>query len=172
MLRVAVTGPESTGKTTLCQDLAQHYNALWAPEYARTYLEELQAPYDQEDLLKMAKGHVHAQEALIAQHPEARLLVTDTEMLVMHIWSQHSYQQTHPWITAQMQQQPYDLYLLTNIDLPWQPDPLREHPELRAFFFNWYEKELKQRGWPYVVISGNNAASRLQMATNAIDKLL
>lgn len=167
--RIMITGPESTGKSWLAQSLAEHYSTLWAPERARTYLEEINRPYTEGDLLQIAQEQLALEDEL-AQRAN-RLLFCDTGMLVMKIWSEHAYGRCHPWILEQARTRSYAHHLLPNIDLPWQPDPQREHPHLRSFFFNWYQQELEKAGRSYTLISGQGK-ERLQQAIHAIDRLL
>ncbi|MGV3538745.1 MAG: AAA family ATPase [Rufibacter sp.] len=167
-LKIAVTGPESTGKSTLSQQLAQHYGAPWVPEYAREYLDLLGRPYEAHDLEEIAKGQLERWQQAAAENPP--LLFLDTELLVLKIWSEHAYGVCAPFILEQLKKQTVDLYLLSDIDLPWEPDPLREHPHLRQFFFDWYKRELEVMGVPYVVISGS-AEERLLNAVEAVEQL-
>lgn len=166
--RIMITGPESTGKSRLAQSLATHFNTLWVPERARSYLDELARPYTEDDLLQMAREQMALEDELAQQ--ANRLLFCDTGMLVLKIWSEHAYGRCHPWILKQLHSRHYAHYLLPDIDLPWQPDPQREHPHLRAFFFNWYRQELQEAGKPYTLISGQGQ-ERLQKAIRAVDRL-
>jgi NadR type nicotinamide-nucleotide adenylyltransferase len=167
--RIAVTGPESTGKSTLSERLADHYQTVWVPEYARTYIDGLDRPYTQADILAIAQGQVHLEKELASQ--ARRLLICDTELLVAKVWSEHAFGECPEWIREQLEAQHYDLYLLTGIDIPWEPDPQREHPHLREHFYQLYRKELISRGWPYVEIGGS-LLERMRQAIAAIDRLL
>ena len=169
MLKVAITGPESTGKSTLSQQLAAHYNTLWVPEYARTYVETLDRPYTLLDLDLIAKGQL-ALEAQI-QEKANRILFSDTDLLVIKVWSEHAFGKCPDWVLQKLKQQDYNLYLLMGVDLPWEPDPQREHPHLRQYFYDWYKRELEALQVPYLEISGQHAA-RLEEATGRIDALL
>ena len=171
MLKVLFTGPESTGKTYLAQAMAQHFNAPWVPEFARTYLGQIERPYQQTDLLEIARGQLQL-EAMKAK--EAReLLICDTGPIVMKIWSQVKYGNCHHWIENQVVQQHYDLYCLCNIDLPWTYDPLREHQSLKARqdLYQRYKKELQILKRPWVEISGNGTV-RVHNSVKAIEALL
>lgn len=150
--KIAVIGPESTGKSELCQHLARIYETEWVPEFARFYLDRLGRPYDEADLLEIAKGQV-AWEDDKAEVAE-QYLFCDTNLIVMKIWSDHKYGHTHEWILRELEERKYDFYLLGNIDLIWRPDPQREHPKLRKHFFDIYENYLKDRGLPYGIVSG------------------
>jgi NadR type nicotinamide-nucleotide adenylyltransferase len=169
VLKIAITGPESTGKSTLAAQLAHHYQAPWVPEYARTYLEQLNRPYEAHDLEQIAQGQQELWAAQAALDPA--LLILDTELLVLKIWSEHAYGTSAPSILEGLQKQAVDLYLLLNVDLPWEPDPQREHPHLRQFFYDWYKRELEGLGVPYVEISGSEE-QRVQNAIQAIDRII
>jgi NadR type nicotinamide-nucleotide adenylyltransferase len=169
MLRVAITGPESTGKSTLSQALATYFDAPLVAEYARHYLETLGRSYIFEDLHHIAQSQVAEEEQLIAKET-ADWLFADTELLVMKIWSENAYQQCDAWILEQIPLRIYDFYLLTKPDIPWTPDPLREHPELREYFFDLYEKELQSRGFAYGIVAGSSPQERLQCALLHLQK--
>ncbi|AHM61072.1 NAD metabolism ATPase/kinase-like protein [Flammeovirgaceae bacterium 311] len=169
MLRIALTGPESTGKTTLAEQLAQHYNTAWVPERARTYLAELGKPYQEKDLLQIARQQM-AQEDELARQAKG-LLFCDTDLLVMKIWSQVKYGRVNEWILEELEKKRYDHYLLLYPDLPWTPDPQREHPHLREQMFRLYQGELKKLKRPYTIIQGEGE-DRLQAAIRAIDRIV
>jgi NadR type nicotinamide-nucleotide adenylyltransferase len=153
--KVVIIGPESTGKSTLAQELADHFGCLWVPEFAREYLEKLNRSYTFDDLFKIAKGQIDLENELSQGSKE--LLVCDTDLNVIKIWSKHKYGKVHPWIEDQIKMRKYDLYLLTDIDIPWQDDPQREHPDpaMRLYFFNLYRRILEGSGLPFCIISGN-----------------
>src|SRR5688572_18897723 len=165
MKRIAITGPESTGKSTIAQQLASHFNTLWVPEFARNYLTDLNQDYTLTDLEKIAKGQLELQQKAEAKNPE--ILFTDTELLVIKIWSENAFGTCPEWILNSLQNQQYDLYLLMNIDLPWEPDPQREHPHLRPYFFNLYQAELERLKFPYKIISGTQE-ERFSAALKAV----
>lgn len=161
--KIAVTGPESTGKSLLCEQLAAHYNTVYVPEYAREYVGNLDRPYRQEDILIIAKEQVAREKR--AEAFANGILFCDTELLVAKIWEMYKYHTCHPWILQQIERNRYDLFLLCDIDLPWEPDPLREYPHMRKFFFDWFRRELDDHALPYRVISGDKQERR----NNAID---
>jgi NadR type nicotinamide-nucleotide adenylyltransferase len=169
--RVAIVGAESTGKTWLAEALADYYAEPFVPEYAREYLLERGLDYDytEADVLTMAKAQMVSEEAIA---PKARrLLFCDTNLVVIKVWMDHSYQRTHPWVLHEMRLRHYDLHLVCDIDLPWTPDPLREHPHLRLYFRQVYLRELQDLGVKYKVIQGLER-SRLGAAIVAIEELL
>jgi NadR type nicotinamide-nucleotide adenylyltransferase len=164
--KVAITGPESTGKSILTRELAEHYQTAWVPEYARGYLEQLGRPYGEKDILLIAQGQMMHEES---QLPEANdFLFCDTELLVTKIWSEVKYNRCDPWISEAVDSHRYDLYLLCDIDLPWEYDPLREHPDLRRFLFDLYYNELKNRNFPFAVVRGTGK-DRLDHAIGIVE---
>lgn len=167
--KIAIVGPESTGKSVLSEKLAKHYQTEWVQEYAREYLEGLGRPYMREDLAEIAKGQLAAEDALIGK--ANRLLVCDTNLVVIKIWSDVKYGECDQWIVDEMESRHYDLHLLMNIDLPWEYDPLREHPETRDFLFEKYEAELKRLASPYAIIGGDYR-QRFERAKAEIEKIL
>ncbi len=169
MLKIAITGPESTGKSTLSQQLADHYQGLWVPEFARTYIAALERPYTLQDLEAIARGQVDLEITTMAQNPH--LLIADTDLLVIKIWSEHAFGQSPGWVQQKLKQQDYNLYLLMGVDLPWEPDPQREHPHLRQYFYDWYKRELEALQVPFMEISGQQE-DRLAQAIKHVDALL
>ena len=164
---ISITGPESTGKSSLSRSLAAHYGALWVREYAREYLAALGRAYVYEDIARIAKEQLRREEAM-AQKSESYLFC-DTDPLVCKIWSRFKYGKSDPWIDAAVESHRYDLYLLCDIDLPWVEDPFREHPDRRKELFDLYFCELKSLGARLEVISGQGRA-RLDHAISIIDK--
>jgi NadR type nicotinamide-nucleotide adenylyltransferase len=165
--RVAVTGPESTGKSMLAKQLAEHYRTAWVPEYAREYIAGLKREYTQDDILEIAQTQLRNEEAKARKAD--RLLFCDTELIVTKIWSEVKYKSCHQWILDKIEAHIYDLYLLCNIDLPWEYDPQREHPEMREELFGMYLHELESRKFPFTIISGLNE-DRLKNAITIVDK--
>lgn len=167
--KVAITGPESTGKSTIAKALAAHFHTSWVPEYARDYIKKLDNSYRKEDLLKIAAGQLalEGEQAKSANSP----LFCDTDLLVIKIWYEYKYGVVDPFIIEQYQQTHYDLYLLMDIDLPWHYDPQREHPEKRRFFFEWFERELIRKKANYVIVHGSHE-ERLQNAIINVNQML
>ena len=167
MLKIIITGPESSGKTTLAQSLAKHYHTDWVPEYARDYLDRLDRPYQEEDLVIIAQGQIEREDEL-AQSTD--LLICDTSLLVIKIWSEYRYGRYHPWILEQLAERPVDLYLLCRPDIPWEYDPQRENAHDRDVLFKQYQEALTRQKQNYVTIS-ENRSQRLPQAIKAIDSL-
>lgn len=151
--RIAITGPESAGKTTLAQALAAGFGTVWVPEYAREYLDKLGRPYVFEDLEAIARGQRELEEQYARR--AHRYLFCDTDLLVIHIWSEYKYQQTSPFVLESLNSRPYDLYVLCSPDIPWEYDPLRENPGEREELYQLYKKELEARSMPFIEVSGS-----------------
>ncbi len=169
MQRISLTGPESAGKSSLAAQLAAHYSTTFVPEYARVYLEAHGPAYTLADLEAIARGQLAAEDAA-AQI--TGFLFCDTDLLVIKIWAENAFGTCPAWVLAELEKPRYALTLLLAPDLPWAPDPLREHPDpaQRWHFYELYRAELVSRGWPFVEISGPPAV-RLAQARAACGKL-
>jgi NadR type nicotinamide-nucleotide adenylyltransferase len=166
IFRVALTGPESTGKTTLAEALAMHFRTNWVKEHAREYLSGLDRSYSMDDILAIAREQLR-QEQTALQNANG-LLFSDTELILIKVWSEDVFNDCPDWIRKNILPYRYDLYLLTAPDIEWKYDPLRENPHRREFLFDWYERELKIIGARYSVISGSGKA-RLENAIRATE---
>lgn len=162
-------GPESTGKSTLSPQLAKYYKVPWVPEYARYYCAALTNPCTLQDEINMFHGQVALEDAVLAT-AETDFIICDTTFITVKIWSDEMLGQTPQLVLEAIQNKSYDFYLLLNIDLPWQDDPLRDFPHMRQHFMEIWHKELQALNANYVVISGTE--TRLQNAINAIDGFL
>jgi len=171
--RIAITGPESTGKSSLARQLADHYKSVWVPEYAREHIDHLGRPYEESDILVIAQGQLKLEkdaEVIIKKGKKNEdYLFCDTEFLVPKIWSEVKFSRCDPWILHQIETRVYDLYLLCYIDIPWEYDPQREHPELREHLFNLYHEELLERNRNFRVVSGLDE-DRLNNAIKFVDE--
>ncbi len=192
--KIVVIGPESTGKSTLCERLARHYNTLWCPEYARGYLLKHGMNYNYDNLLFVAKQQLRLEDEYVSSmvngqwsitkdqssetpspftthHPP--LLFIDTDMYVMKVWCEFVFDKCHKWILEQIVNRSYDLYLLCNIDLPWIKDELREYPDPapRKKLYQIYKDIMINQSTPWVEISGS-AHERSQRAIKAVDQLV
>lgn len=162
MIKIVCIGPESTGKSTLCAQLATHYGTVWCPEYAREFLTRLKRPYNYADLLDIAKGQLRLQHEL--EQKATSLYFIDTDMYVMKVWCEVVFDNCHKWILKQIAEQHYDLYLLCNTDLPWIADELREYPDLsmRQRLFKMYKDIVVNSGVEWVEITGGKDDRFLQ----------
>ncbi|HVG15619.1 MAG TPA: ATP-binding protein [Chitinophagaceae bacterium] len=172
MKKIVIIGPESTGKSTLCQQLAERYETAWCPEFAREYLSANGMDYSFEDLLNIARGQMTLEKNML-QHSKNGVYFIDTDMYVMKVWCEVAFNNCHSWILKQIAIQQYDLYLLCDIDLPWVKDDLREYPdvEFRRKLFLMYKDIVINSKTKWAIISGS-FEQRFQTATALVDLLL
>lgn len=168
--KIAIVGPESTGKSTISQLLANHYQVSWVPEYARYYCENLIAPYTLQDEINMYYGQVALEDAVLVTSKKS-FIICDTTFVTVKIWSDEMLGETPKIVLDALPKRPYDLYLLMDIDLPWQDDPLRDFPDKRAYFMEVWHQELKALNANYKVINGLGE-DRIKHAKKAIDQFL
>ena len=168
--KIAIVGPESTGKSTMSAWLAKHYDTIWVPEYARGYCEKLTAPPSWQDEINMFNGQVALEREMISSARNG-VLICDTTFITVKIWSDHIFGSAPKEVTDALAQHHYDLYLLLDIDMPWQDDPLRDFPTLREHFMEVWHQELKAINANYVVISGTGQ-QRYDSAVAAINQYL
>jgi NadR type nicotinamide-nucleotide adenylyltransferase len=176
--KIVILGPECTGKSTLCKQLAEYYQTIWCKEFARAYLLNNGNEYAYADLEKIAEGQLNLEDRCMDELQRNILanksiswpfLFIDTDMYVMKIWCEYVFENCHPFILDQIALRKYDLYLLCNIDLPWEQDGLREYPEAakRQELFNMYHDLLVHQSTPWAIISGS-INERLQQAIAVI----
>ncbi len=167
--KIALVGPESTGKSSMSAFLANHYQTTWVPEFARGYCEKLTAAPTWQDEINMFYGQLALENELL---PRAnKILICDTTFITVKIWSDYTFGKTPQEVLDELPKHPYDLYLLLDIDLPWEEDPLRDFPHMREHFMDVWYKELEELKASYVLISGAGP-ERYDNAVNAIDALL
>jgi len=174
--KIVITGPESTGKSSLARSLAEHYRSIFVPEFAREFLDEKDLSYNYDDLLTIAKGQVGAEDMIVSrmsmpgEHPLPVFM--DTDLTVVKIWSEVKYENCHSWVLNQLAERQYDLYLLCDIDLPWEYDLMREAPAKaeRAVLFKHYKETLIGLGVEWRVVGG--VEDRVGNAVKIIDKFL
>jgi NadR type nicotinamide-nucleotide adenylyltransferase len=178
--KIVVIGPESTGKSWLCEKLAVHYNTNWVNEYAREYLLANGKNYTLNDLTLIAKGQIEAENKLVdlvQNNVEAtntnNPLFIDTDLYVMKVWSEFVFNQCNFDILNGIVLQKYDLYLLCKPDIPWVSDELREYPDLitREKLFHHYKDIMINQSVPWIEINGS-FENRFQMAVQAVNQLL
>lgn len=167
--KIVITGPESTGKSTLAKSLAAYFNVPFASEYARKYLEKLDREYQYSDLLEIAKGQVKCEEEAI-QKAKDRVII-DTDLTVVDIWSQEKFGKTDFWILSEMKKRAYDLYLVPALDLEWTFDPQRENPFDRDRLMKRYQESFEERNIPYHFVNGQGE-ERTQNAIEIIKREL
>jgi NadR type nicotinamide-nucleotide adenylyltransferase len=169
--KIVIIGPESTGKSTLCEGLAAHYHTEWVREYAREYLEVHGMEYSYDTLTTIARGQVALEDKGAAR--EDGLLFIDTDMYVMKVWSEYVFGRCETWVLDEIVRRKYDAYLLCNTDLPWANDPLREYPDpgIRERLYHIYKDLLVNQSVPWAEVSGV-ADERLRVAIDAMERLL
>ena len=172
VIKIALFGPESTGKTTLAKQLAEHFNTTWTPEYARDYLQEkwdrTGQVCDVNDMLPIAYGQNELENnSLLTAN---KFLFCDTNLMVTKVFSEVYYNFCDPLIEKAVRKHKYDLIFLTDIDVPWEKDDLRDKPEERESVFAAFKKELIDTGRAFIILSGNKDA-RLQKAIAIINDL-
>jgi NadR type nicotinamide-nucleotide adenylyltransferase len=170
--KVVVIGPESTGKSTLCEQLAAHYKTVWCPEYAREYLNKNGKEYTYNDLLTIAKGQLKLEDELV-NNAKNDLYFIDTNMYVMQVWCEYVFDKCHQFILDEIVERSYDLYLLCDTDLPWTFDVLREYPDeaRRKELYRIYKDLMINQSCAWVEISGDYD-TRLKKAIDAVDQII
>ncbi|MGJ8591806.1 MAG: AAA family ATPase [Aquaticitalea sp.] len=172
-LKVVLFGPESTGKSTLAQQLAQHYQTVFVPEYSRIYAEMQMLcgkSLTKDDVLDIAEGQLKLETELL---PKAnKILICDTDLLETKVYSEMYYNgYCPPQLEDFAKLKTSDLYLLMNVDMPWVADGIRDKPKAREEQFNIFEDTLKKYKKPYQLIEGTEE-ERLQNAIRYVDELL
>ncbi|MEI9919586.1 MAG: ATP-binding protein [Bacteroidota bacterium] len=165
--KICILGPECTGKTVLSEALAKRLNTVWVEEYARAYLNRLNKPYEEADLVMIAHGQIRMEDEWLAD--ANKVLICDTNLIVIKVWSDFKYGRCDQSILDIINERKYDLYLLTYIDIPWIADPLREHPDRREELYNIYLREMKNQPVPFIEVKGSEQ-QRLDTAMAAVDK--
>jgi NadR type nicotinamide-nucleotide adenylyltransferase len=169
MLKIVLTGPESTGKSTLANQLANHFEASIAPEFARYFINNLDRDYVEADLFEIAKGQLDNEQHQSLLTNE--ILICDTDLLTIKIWSEFKFGKCDPQILEWIEERKYDHYLLCGTDVEWQFDPQRENPKERVELYEIYKKELTFYNKPFTEIAGNEN-QRFQKASHLIEQLL
>ncbi len=153
MYKVALIGPESSGKTTLARYLARRYNGTYVPEYAREYVERkgtTDVTFD--ELCEIAKYQI--EEIKLIANSQKPIAFFDTELIVTKIWFEYAFGRVPEWLNEAILRYPMDVYLLTYPDLPWIPDPARSNGSdaIRLELFHRYESEIQALDIPYYII--------------------
>jgi len=174
LVKVVLFGPESTGKTTLSDQLARHYNTVWAPEFARKYLQDKwnneRKTCEADDLIPIAIGQMKLENKLAKKAD--KILICDTDLLETKVYSEEYYGGfVDIDLDKAAKENEYDIYLLTYIDTPWKADDLRDRPDERLEMFTAFENALKTHNKPYLLLKGDKE-TRLKNAITTIDKLI
>lgn len=151
--KVAIVGPESTGKSMMAHRLAREFGTLYVPEYSRYYCEGLHNEYTLQDEVNIYFGQIALEDGIIDVIPHS-LLFCDTTILTVKIWSDYLFGSTPEIVLDEIRRRNYDRYLLMDIDLPWVDDPLRDFPDKREYFLEVWKNELEVLNARYQIISG------------------
>jgi nicotinamide riboside kinase len=172
IIKIALFGPESTGKTTLAIQLAEHFKTAWAPEFARDYLQEKWEKSGQicdvNDMLPIAYGQTKLENDSLSV--ANKFLFCDTNLLVTKVFSEVYYNYCDPLLEKAALKHEYDLFFLTNIDVPWEKDDLRDKPEGRESVFAVFKQTLIDNNKPFITLSGDKDL-RLHKAISIVDDL-
>ncbi len=172
MIKIAITGPEASGKSELSKKLAAHFQTSFAPEFAREFLEKSNGAYNFDDLDQIARGQIANEEDALKK--ASQVCFFDTDMLVLHVWSSFRFGKVSHLIKNVLQERLYDFWLLCKPDLPWEADPLRESPDQkeRDELFEIYRDYL-ERNYPgrFAVIEGYGN-ERFQKAVKVVEEKL
>ena len=174
LLKVVFFGPESTGKTTLSQDLAAHFNTTWATEFMREYLQkkwdDSKETCQKHDLIPIAKGQM--KNEAFAESNANKVVFYDTNLLQLKVYSEVYYNSyCPPEIEGEVLNQYYDLYFLLYIDIPWEADDLRDKPNDREAMFQVFEEALKKNNISYITLKGDYS-KRLETAKTLVENAL
>ena len=168
MTKVIVTGPESSGKTTLCKQLSEQFKIPFTEEFSRKYIDNLDREYLQEDLVIIAKEQLKNEQLT---RSNKQLSLHDTDLITLKIWSEYKYGNCNDWIISQIEHQKQEkrFYFLCSPDIPWESDPQRENPHNRDELFEIYKVELEQLGHNYFILEGQK---RLENSIKKITELI
>ncbi len=170
MIRVAVIGSECSGKTTLAGSLAAHYQTVWVPEFARQFVSDQGAAPDYDDVEAIARGQMAFEDERADE--ASRVLIQDTDLLSTVVYSRHYYGDCPRWVEGALEKRAADLYLLTDIDIPWVPDgEQRDRGDRREEMHELFRCALVDRGLAFTEIRGS-PGERLEAAVSLIDRLI
>ena len=168
MIKIAIIGAESTGKSELARALSAHFQSPYVPEYAREYVENLGRKYDFSDVCNIARKQIEQELFYEKKSDEnAEFVFFDTDLILTKVWFEHCFGQVPDFLIERLERRFFDFYLLCAPDLLWQADSVRENGDNRDFFFDWYKREIELLEKPYAIITGKNN-ERLQNAVDAI----
>ena len=170
MIKVIITGPESTGKSTLAKNLSNYLGEPFVPEYARYFLPALKEPYSASHLVDIARGQNFWHK--LYESNNKKMLICDTGVEAIDIWFQYRFGAIDPQIRELFKADEECVYLLCKPDIPWEEDPLRETPNQRPQIFNSFESMLNQFEKKYYIVEGQHEEDRLRCALDRLNKIL
>ena len=153
--RVVITGPESTGKSLLAEALAEKYTTQWIPEYAREYVQNLDRPYNYDDVVQIAKHQIRQEETMALKVRPGGILFFDTWLIITKVWFEVVFGKCPEWISTHLRSSKIDLFLVCSTDLPWIADQVRENGgEKREELLEIYCREIGSFGFKFEIIEG------------------
>jgi nicotinamide riboside kinase len=164
---IVITGAESSGKTTLFKELKSLTGFSFLPEFSRSYINQINRPYEYNDILEIAK--LYEKELEIASKNELSI-ISDTDLLTLLIWCEYKYDKCHSFIKESLTKNPPDFYLLCSPNIPWEFDSQRENPNNRVELFNIYLKKIMELGIDFEIIEGDQY-KRLNQAKKILQNL-
>jgi HTH-type transcriptional repressor of NAD biosynthesis genes len=168
--RLAILGTESTGKTTLAQQLAAAYCTAWVPEFGRAYCEGRDARYlTPDDLDAIGRGQIVAEEA--AARSANRILICDTDVRTTATWSDIILGTRSAWLSRAAAADEYSHALLLDADVPWVNDGMRVLRDVRGEHTALLEHELVATHQPFTRIQGP-FEQRFWQAATVVDSVL
>jgi nicotinamide riboside kinase len=168
-IKIVITGAESTGKSTLAEALATHYQAKWIPEFSRSYIENLHREYTYSDIEIIARHQIAEEKSFDLGTP---LVFFDTWLIITKVWFEFVFGKCPDWLHEYILQSNINLFLVCDIDIPWLPDPVRENGgENRKILHETYIHLIEEYGFNYKIISGVGN-ERIAKALNIVDDFL
>jgi NadR type nicotinamide-nucleotide adenylyltransferase len=167
VIRVAILGAESSGKSTLAAALAAHYQTLWVPEYLREFVDTHQRVPRSDDQFPIARTQVERETAALAL--ARRFLFCDTTPLMTAIYSRLYFDDVDDALAALVRASNYDATLVAAPDGPWVADGLqRESAAVRQHVHQQLLLALDQAAIPFLLVEGG-LAQRLEQTCNYLD---
>jgi nicotinamide riboside kinase len=167
--KIVITGAESTGKSTLAESLATHFQTIWIPEFSRSFVENLHRNYTYSDIEIIARHQISAQQNI---DPKIELIFFDTWLIITKVWFEFVFGKSPVWLHESILQSKIDLFLVCNIDIPWIPDPVRENGgENRQILHNIYIEQIKIYNFNFQLVNGIGE-ERLKNALKIVNDFL
>lgn len=170
--RIVIIGSESSGTTTLARALAEHYRTVWVPEYGRTYSEGRQyvgQPWRTDEFVHIATEQVRMEDALALL--ANRVLICDTDAFATSIWHERYMGAPSDDVKAITASRKYDLYVVTDVNIPFEQDDIRDGESFRQWMQGRFIEELSKGPTPMILVSGPHE-ERFAAAVKRIDEIL